>query len=103
MLNEDPLINKVNSYVQDLYPVTVIWQANPIMAVGCFSCYCKIKVLTYCCFRNPGEKLTKFQLLLFSRFSQFSHAKYLVKMTTYSILKTKQHKLHLTDTVAVKV
>lgn len=26
-----------------------------------------------------------------------------VKMTTYSILKTKEHKLHLTDTMTVEV
>lgn len=104
VLNEDPLINKNSAATFRICILsTVIWQVNPIMAVGCFSCYYKIKILTYYCFRNPGEKLTKLQLLLFSRFLQFSHAKYLVKMTTYSILKTKQHKLHLTDTVAVKV
>lgn len=39
---------------------------------------------------------------LFS-FFQFRWTNFLVKKTTYSILKTKQHKLHLADPMAVKV
>lgn len=39
---------------------------------------------------------------LFS-FFQFMCTNFLVKITTYSILKTKEHKLHLADTMAVKV
>lgn len=48
----------------------------------------------------------KFCLLLASTLFFFFGSgctKFLVKLTTYSILKTEQHELHLTDTMAVEV
>lgn len=65
--------------------------------------YYKFKVLKCYCFSISGGKLMKLCLLLVPRLCKKTAEKYLLKMTTYSILKTEQHKLHLTDTMAVKV
>lgn len=105
----------LNNCVQGLHPAkgscgkqTKLWLWTVFFCLFWFGLlvlfhYYKFKVLKCYCFTISGGKLMKLCLLLVSRFLQFSCIKYLLKMTTYSILKTEQHKLHLTDTMAVKV
>lgn len=66
-------------------------------------CFYSFWALKHYCFSNSVEvKQVLFGPGLFS-FFQFMCTNFLVKITTYSILKTKEHKLHLADTMAVKV